>query len=100
MKKSKTITLVLLTSSLFLGCEEKVSNRYGNWDDCVKDYHDPNKCESEQVQTSTGYHTYYYGPWYGSSHSSDPGVNPSVVSNRAIGISRGGFGSSGFHSGS
>ena len=46
MKKSKAITLVLLTSSLFLGCEDKVRNQYGSWDDCVKDYQDSSKCES------------------------------------------------------
>jgi hypothetical protein len=100
MKKSKTVTLVLLTSSLFLGCEEKVRNRYATWDDCVRDYQDPAKCESEQVQSGTGYHTYYHGPLYRPSRSSDPGVNPSFASHRAVGISRGGFGSSGSHAGS
>jgi hypothetical protein len=100
MKKSKTVTLILLTSSLFLGCQDKVRNRYASWDDCVKDYRDPTKCESEQVQTSGVYHTYYYGPWYRSSRSSSPDVNPSSMSRRAIGVSRGGFGSHGFHGGS
>jgi len=100
MKKSKTISLVLLSSSLFLGCGEKVRNQYGSWDDCVKDYRDPKKCESEQVQTHTGMHTYYHGPWYRTSRSSDPVSNPSVTSHRAVGIARGGFGSSGSHAGS
>ena len=98
MKKSKTITLVLLSSSLFLGCEEKVRNKYASWDDCVKDYNDPTKCETEQVRTDTGYNTYYHGPWYRPSRSSDPAINPSTASHRAVGVSRGGFGSSGSHS--
>ncbi len=64
MKKSKAITLVLLTSSLFLGCEDKVRNQYASWDDCVKDYRDSSKCESETDQSSGVTHTRYYGPWY------------------------------------
>jgi hypothetical protein len=100
MKKSKTITLVLLSSSLFLGCQEKVRNQYATWDDCVKDYKDPTKCQTEQVQTGTGYHAYYHGPWYRPSRSADPISNPSMSTHRAIGVSRGGFGSSGSHGGS
>jgi uncharacterized protein YgiB involved in biofilm formation len=50
MKQSKAITLVLLTSSLFLGCENKVRNQYGSWDDCVRDYQDSSKCESATEQ--------------------------------------------------
>jgi uncharacterized protein YgiB involved in biofilm formation len=94
MRKSKTITLILLTSSLFLGCEDKVRNQYASWDDCVKDYRDPTKCEAE-ANSSTGYRTTYYGPWYRQSGSSDYARNPSSVTKRAIGVSRGGFGSSG-----
>jgi hypothetical protein len=99
MRKSKTVTLVLLSSSLFLGCEEKVRNQYASWDDCVKDYRDPTKCETEQVSTATGYHTYYHGPWYRPSQGMNSSLNPSVGTHRAIGISRGGFGSGG-HAGS
>jgi hypothetical protein len=99
MKKSKTVTLVLLTSSLFLGCEDKVRNQYASWDDCVQDYKDQSKCETERVSTATGYHTYYHGPWYRPSRGSNATVNPSASTHRAIGISRGGFGSSG-HAGS
>lgn len=100
MKKSKSITLVLLTGSLLLGCEDKVRNQYASWDDCVNDYRDPAKCESQSVQTVGVYHTYYYGPWYRPSGSSDARINPSTGSHRSIGIVRGGFGSMGFHAGS
>ena len=100
MRKSMSITLVLLTSSLFLGCQDKLRNQYASWDDCVADYTDRAKCESQSVQTATGYHTYYYGPWYRPSHSSDTNINPSSSSRRSIGIARGGFGSMGVHSGS
>jgi len=94
MRKSKTITLILLTSGLFLGCEDKVRNQYATWDDCVKDYLDPTKCAAE-ANSTTGYRTDYYGPWYRSSGSADYRSNPSTVSGRAIGISRGGFGTGG-----
>ena len=100
MKKSKTITLVLLTSSLFLGCEDKVRNQYGSWDDCVQDYKDSSKCEQERVDERGTYVTRYYGPWYGVSRTSHYGSNPSSVTGRAIGITRGGFGSSSGHSSS
>ncbi len=100
MKKSKAITLILLTSSLFLGCEDKVRNQYASWDDCTKDYQDPSKCESENTSTNTGYRTLYYGPWYRSSSSSNYAHNPSSLTGRAIGVTRGGFGSSGSHASS
>jgi hypothetical protein len=95
MRKTKTITLILLTSGIFLGCEDKVRNQYASWDDCVKDYLDPTKCEAEKENTGTGYRTSYYGPWYRPSGSSNYARNPSSVTHRAIGISRGGFGASG-----
>ncbi len=98
MKKSKAISLILLTSSIFLGCEDKVRNQYASWDDCVKDYQDPTKCEKVSTQTSTGgYHHYYYGPWYRSSRSGSYTSNPSSLTGRSIGITRGGFGGSGAH---
>jgi hypothetical protein len=105
MKKSKVITLVLLTSTLFLGCEDKVRNQYGSWDDCVKDYQDSSKCESGTDQDSGagsgGVHTrYYYGPWYRPSSSSNYNSNPSSLTGRAIGVTRGGFGGSGAHASS
>jgi hypothetical protein len=102
MKKSKTVTLVLLTSSLFIGCGEKARNQYASWDDCVKDYKDPTKCETEQVRTNTGgYHTYYHGPWYRSSSGYDPAIGRSAAGvSHAIGVTRGGFGSHGGYSGS
>ena len=94
MKKSKAITLVLLTSTLFLGCEDKVRNQYGSWDDCVKDYQDSSKCESVTDQSSGGARTHYYGPWYLPGSSSYRN-NPSSLTGRAIGVTRGGFGGSG-----
>jgi len=95
MKKSTTVTLILLTSSLFLGCQDKVRNEYGTWDDCVKDYRDPSKCEPTTYQgPGGGYYTHYLGPWYTMSNSSSFAHNPSSVTGRAIGISRGGFGGS------
>lgn len=101
MKKSKAITLVLLTSSLFLGCEDKVRNQYASWDDCVKDYQDSTKCESETVKEESGVtRMRYYGPWYAMSRSTSHTSNPSSISGRAIGVTRGGFGSSGSHSAS
>jgi hypothetical protein len=100
MKKSKAITLVLLTSSLFLGCEDKVRNQYGSWDDCVKDYQDSSKCESDTEQSAGGTHTRYYGPWYLPSSSSRYSSNPSSLTGRAIGVTRGGFGGSGVHASS
>ncbi|OPY66587.1 MAG: hypothetical protein A4E63_02491 [Syntrophorhabdus sp. PtaU1.Bin050] len=100
MKKSKAITLVLLTSSLFLGCEDKVRNQYASWDDCMKDYQDASKCETDTAHTSGGYHARYYGPWYRPSRSSDYLSNPSSLTGRAIGVTRGGFGGSGAHAAS
>jgi len=101
MRKSKTITLIFLTSTLFLGCEEdKVRNQYSTWNDCVQDYRDPTKCEAETRPVTGGYRTYYYGPWYGPSRSSDVSHNPSSVTGRAIGVSRGGFGAGGSHASS
>ena len=100
MKKSKAITLVLLTSSLFLGCEDKVRNQYGSWDDCVKDYQDSSKCESDTEQNAGGTHTRYYGPWYLPSSSSRYSSNPSSLTGRALGVTRGGFGGSGAHASS
>jgi uncharacterized protein YgiB involved in biofilm formation len=97
MKKSKAITLVLLTSTLFLGCEDKVRNQYASWDDCVKDYQDSSKCESDTEQSSGGAHARYYGPWYLPSSSSNYRNNPSSLTGRAIGVTRGGFGGSGAH---
>ena len=63
MKKSKTITLIFLTSSLFLGCDDQVRNQYSTWDDCVQDYRDSTKCEAESRPVAGGYRTFYYGPW-------------------------------------
>jgi len=95
MKKSKTITLILLTSGLFLGCEDKVRNQYATWDDCVKDYLDSTKCEAES-STGTGHRMiHYYGPWYSPSSADNYARNPSSITKRAIGVSRGGFGRSG-----
>lgn len=71
MKKSKAITLILLSGSLVFGCQDdQVRNQYATWDDCVRDYKDPSKCQEERRPTeSTGmYHTYYYGPWYSRSY--------------------------------
>jgi hypothetical protein len=99
MRKSKTITLIFLTSSLFLGCEEKVRNQYASWDDCVRDYRDPTKCEAE-TNVPSGSRVMYYGPWYRPSSSTDVFHNPSSVTKRAIGVSRGGFGAGGSHASS
>jgi hypothetical protein len=90
VKKSKAITLVLVTSALFLGCERDVRNEYGSLEDCVKDYKDPSKCQPDS-RTSIGYGR-YFGPWYRSSRSTDAAHNPSVVTRRASGVMRGGFG--------
>jgi hypothetical protein len=98
MKKSKTITLVLLTGTLFLGCERDVRNRYASWDDCVKDYKDPKKCEEEKKSTSIGHSSYYYGPWYRPSQSRDPAYNPSSGTGKAMGIARAGWGSTAMRS--
>ena len=92
MKKSKAITLVLITSSLFLGCEQKVRNQYASWDDCVKDYNDPSLCTEEKEKTGGGYRSFYYGPFYRQSFSGNKTANPSTITNRAIGVARGGFG--------
>ncbi|MHB8110120.1 MAG: hypothetical protein ACYDHW_08820 [Syntrophorhabdaceae bacterium] len=102
MKKSKAITLVLLTSTLLLGCgeDEKMRNKYGSWDDCVADYKDPAKCEAGQEKTTAGMRHYYYGPWYTASHFSSSRYNPGYSSARTVGITRSGFGSSGHSSGS
>ena len=101
MKKSKVITLVLVTGTLFLGCEEKVRNQYGSWNDCVKDYKDPKGCEEEKKKDSWGvYHSYYYGPWYRASQSTSTAYNPSAGTHRAIGITRGGWGFHGAHASS
>lgn len=102
MRKSKTITLLLLTGSLVLGCDDqdRVRNQYASWDDCVKDYRDPTQCEAERTSSGTGSRVAYYGPWYYASSSTNAAKNPSSVTKRAIGVSRGGFGSSGSHASS
>ncbi len=99
MKKSKVITLVLLTGTLLLpACnddEETMRNKYASWDDCVADYKDPSKCTvSSERNTAGGYRHYYYGPWYTASRFRSSSYNPGYSSGRSIGISRGGFGSS------
>jgi len=99
MKKSKAITLVLLTSTIFLGCEDKIRNKYNSWDDCQKDYGDSKSCEEEKERTDTGYRRVYYGPWYRVSQAGDARYNPSAQTHRSAGIVRGGFGSSGLRSG-
>ena len=98
MKRSKTITLVLLTGTLLLGCsEENMRNKYASWDDCVADYKDPAKCTTGQESTSTGMRHYYYGPWFTSSRFRNSSYNPGFSSARTVGVgvARGGFGSSG-----
>ena len=101
MKKSKAITLVLIAGALFIGCEEKVRNQYGSWDDCVKDYKDSKGCQEEKKKDSSGtFHAYYYGPWYHFSSSSNTSLNPSAKSGRAIGVARGGWGFHGGHAAS
>jgi hypothetical protein len=101
MKRSKTVTLVLLSSTMFLaGCERNMRNQYANWDDCVKDYGNK-QCFTEREETSAGvYRSHYYGPWYHSSYYSNSRYNPSITSHRSTGTVRGGWGSSGSHSSS
>lgn len=94
MKKSKIITLVLVTGSVLIGCQQR--NQYASWDDCARDYGDWSKCTEEKEQVSGGlYYRTYYGPWYRSSSSGDPAVNPSVRTARSVGVVRGGWGSHG-----
>jgi len=100
MKKSKTITLVLLTSTILLGCEDKVRNKYADWDDCVKDYQDPSRCKVDTEKTGSGYHMVYYGPWYRNSDAGNQAHNPSAISKRSTGIARSGWGSIGGRGGS
>ncbi len=57
MKRSKAITLVLLTGTLLLpacGEEENLRNKYASWDDCIADYKDQSKCARSDERTSTG----------------------------------------------
>lgn len=100
MKRSKTVTLVLVSSTIFLaGCERNMRNQYANWDECAKDYGNT-QCYEEKEETSTGvYRSHYYGPWYASSSYRDSRYNPSITSHRSSGTVRGGWGSGG-HSGS
>lgn len=97
MKKSSAITLVLISSTLLLACERDMRNQYNSWDDCVKDYQDRSKCHTE---TQTGGYAHYYGPWYRSSQAYSHQSNPSVMTHRASGVARGGFGFFGSHAGS
>jgi hypothetical protein len=95
MKKSKVITLVLVTSSALIACQQR--NQYASWDDCVKDYGDRSKCTEEKEHRGGGvYHSSYYGPWYRGSSSADPHYNPSVHTAKSIGVVRGGWGFHGF----
>jgi len=90
MKKSKVITLVLVTGSVLIGCQPR--NQYASWDDCVKDYGDASKCTEEREHMGGGvYYRSYYGPWYRGS-SGDPVNNPSVRTARSVGVVRGGWG--------
>lgn len=100
MKKSKVVTLVLLTSTMFLGCERDVRNKYASWEDCAKDYTNKQCYEEQEKNTAGGYHVSYYGPWYRASSASDPRYNPSASSRRSIGVVRGGWGFSAGHGGS
>jgi hypothetical protein len=101
VKKSKAVTLILLTGALCFGCEEKVRNDYRSWGDCVQDYKDPTKCRQETRTDSYGVvHTHYYGPYYGLSRTTNPTYNPSHMTGRSVGISRGGWGSTGSHASS
>lgn len=103
MKRSKAITLVLLTGTLLLpACseEENLRNKYASWDDCVADYKDPSKCTRSEERHSTGTRYFYYGPWYSASRFRNATYNPGYSSARSVGIARGGFGSSGHASGS
>ena len=102
MKRSKVITLVLVTGSVLIACQQR--NQYASWDDCARDYGDRSKCTEEKEQVAGGlpYRT-YYGPWYRSSGSGDPAINHSVRTARSIGVVRGGWGfrgSFGSHGGS
>lgn len=102
MKRSKAITLVLLTGTLLMpACrdEEKLSNKYASWDECVADYKDPSKCARSDERTPAGGY-YWHGPWYTASRFRNASYNPAYSSGRSVGISRGGFGSSGHSSGS
>jgi hypothetical protein len=98
MRRSKTITLVLLTSTIFLGCERDIRNQYASWDDCVQDYKDPKKCQEEKMETSSGYSSHYYGPWYRSSHMGNAAYNPSAGTRKAIAVTRAGWGSTAMRS--
>ena len=102
MKRSKAITLVLLSGALLLpacgGDEENLRNKYASWDDCVADYKDPSKCTRSEENTSTGRRYFYYGPWYAASRFRNSTYNPAYSSARSVGVSRGGFGSSGHSS--
>ena len=102
MKRSKVITLVLLTGTLFMpacGDEENLRNKYSSWDDCIADHKDSSKCARSDERTSTGGY-YYHGPWYTASRFSNASYNPGYSSGRSVGVTRGGFGSSGHSSGS
>ena len=101
MKRSKAITLVLLTGALLLpACdeEENLRNKYASWDDCIADYKDPSKCTRSDERAATGGY-YWHGPWYTASRFASSSHNPGYSSARSVGIARGGFGSSG-HAGS
>ncbi len=94
MKKSSMITLVLVTGSVLIACQQR--NQYANWDDCVQDYKDSSKCTEEKEHMGGGlYYSRYYGPWYSRSQSADPAYNPSARSGKSVGIVRGGWGSHG-----
>ena len=102
MKRSKAITLVLLTGTLLVpacGGDENMRNKYASWDDCVADYKDPSKCQRSDERTHTGGY-YYHGPWYTASRFRNSSYNPGYSSGRSVGVTRGGFGSSGHSSGS
>ncbi len=93
MRKSKIITLVLVTGSALIACEQR--NQYASWDDCARDY-DRSQCTEERQHMGGGvYYSTYYGPSYRSSRSGDPAYNPSLRTNKSIGVVRGGWG---FHS--
>ncbi|MEN6616804.1 MAG: hypothetical protein ABFD12_09630 [Syntrophorhabdus sp.] len=102
MKKSKAITLVLLTGTLLLGCgdDEKMRNKYASWDDCVADYKDSSKCVTGEETSGGVVRRYYYGPWYTSSRFGSARYNPAYSSQRSVGITRSGFGGSGHFAGS
>jgi uncharacterized protein YgiB involved in biofilm formation len=117
-RAASRITLVLIGSSALAACspgsdQPVVQDSYATLEDCKADWDRPEECQlqpgtaggSNGTGAGGGLHGFWYGPSYrqnyrptDADHSTGSRFAPS--GSRSASVSRGGFGSTGFHFGS